>query len=85
MLLQRTFVVYQLSRFLIEVSKVYFLRSLLYLFSWIRRKSFSIVDYVNLMSYDFWTSASPYTGMNAPLFSREGLNEQEQKYNLVIL
>ncbi|CAJ0959272.1 unnamed protein product, partial [Mesorhabditis belari] len=39
------------------------------------------LDFINLMSYDFWGAWDGETGMNSPLYGRAGLSADKQKWN----
>ncbi|CAJ0583388.1 unnamed protein product, partial [Mesorhabditis spiculigera] len=40
------------------------------------------LDFINLMTYDFWGAWDGETGMNAPLYSRAGLGGGKEKWNV---
>ncbi|CAJ0583274.1 unnamed protein product, partial [Mesorhabditis spiculigera] len=40
------------------------------------------LDFINLMSYDFWGAWDGETGMNSPLFTRDGLSGGKEKWNV---
>ncbi|CAJ0584190.1 unnamed protein product, partial [Mesorhabditis spiculigera] len=42
-----------------------------------------LLDFVNVMTYDFWYPSVGTTGMNAPLYNRTGLGEPAKFYNVV--